>query len=76
MCNASNKSKPKPERCFYLSRGGQHPRDSVLVVTYFGLTSDTQNVARELGNVPTIAAAPDVETAPFADVWDVGDCLR
>ena len=40
----ANKSEPTAERCFYHNRGRNHPRDSVMVLTSSGLTSDTRDV--------------------------------
>ena len=40
----THKSEPKAERCFYLNRGQNHPRDFVKVVTSSGQMSDTRDV--------------------------------
>ena len=40
----TQRSEPKAERCFYLNRGRNHPRDCVKVFTSSGQTSNTQDV--------------------------------
>ena len=64
----ATKSESKAERCFYLSRGWNHPLDSVKVLTPSGLTSDTRDVTWEMQRVSIIAVEPDtgMATAPEA----------
>ncbi|CAM9756673.1 unnamed protein product [Laminaria digitata] len=67
----THKSEPKSEKCFYLNRGRNHPRDCVKVVTSFGQTSDTRDVTWEAKRTPIIppppSHAPDTEAATGTD---------
>ena len=53
----TNKSESKAEQCFYLSRGQNHPRDCVKVLTSSGLTSDKRDVTWEVERVHIIGCS-------------------
>ena len=64
--HSTHKSDPKAERCFYLNRGRNHPRDCVKVVTACGRTTNSRDVTWEVECKPIIEAAPEArrDTVP------------
>ena len=66
----THKSDPKAERCFYLDRGRNHPRDCVKVVTACGRTSNSRDVTWEVERNPIIEAAPGVRRDSVPTPWE------
>ena len=65
----SHMSEPKAEKCFYLNKGWNHPRDYVKVVTLSGQSSNARDVTLEMDRVPIVAATPDVGEAAGPEPW-------
>ena len=67
----THKSDPKAERCFYLNRGRNHPRDCVKMVTDCGRTRNSRDVTWEMERRPIIEAAPEARKDSVPTPWDV-----
>ena len=63
-------SEPKAERCFYFSKGRNHPRDCRTVVTSSGQASNMRDVTWEVERLPIIAAEPNARAATGPETWD------
>ena len=63
-------SDPKAEQRFYLTRGRNHSRDCVKVVTSSGQTSNTRDFTWEVKRMPIIAVEPNVGAATRPETWD------
>ncbi|MEP4523414.1 MAG: hypothetical protein ABJ005_05350, partial [Alloalcanivorax venustensis] len=72
----THKSDPKAERCFYLNRGRNHPRDCVKVVTACGPTSNSRDVIWEVERKPIIEAAPQARKDSVAEPWEADLHIR